>query len=220
MTESSCSGLCPASQPNSLLHSNPATRASCPTLSYLRAFARAVPPAWDAYLPEPSTTVGTSLVGLLCLSIAFLRALGAAGSSVTAYVTSVWPSPLSTISSLRPASPPRRSLCPQRRRVGLSAWLHPGRACGLQELPPWPLADKTRPCSLRRGGAEKRQRTPVSGTTNTGPYLRPLLSASKIFFTCCGLGSGQTDPFRSVPYILEDLAGIRALTEFPWMDFL
>lgn len=53
-----------------------------------------------------------------------------------------------------------------------------------------------------------------------GPYLRPLLRASKIFFTCCGLGSGQTDPFRSVPYILEDFAGIRDLTEFPWMDFL
>ena len=69
MTEPSCSGLCPASQSNSLLRSNPATRASCPTLSYLRAFARAVPPAWDAYLPEPSTTVGTSLVSLLCLHV-------------------------------------------------------------------------------------------------------------------------------------------------------
>lgn len=52
------------------------------------------------------------------------------------------------------------------------------------------------------------------------PYLRPLLSASKIFRTCCVLESGQTDPLRSVPYILEDLAGMRDLTEFLWMDFL
>lgn len=52
------------------------------------------------------------------------------------------------------------------------------------------------------------------------PYLRPLFRASKIFFTCCVFGSGQTDPFRSVPYILEDFAGIRDLTEFLWMDFL
>lgn len=56
--------------------------------------------------------------------------------------------------------------------------------------------------------------------TNSRPYLRPLFSASKIFFTCCGLGSKQTDPFPSVPYILEDFAGIRGLTEFLWVDFL
>lgn len=52
------------------------------------------------------------------------------------------------------------------------------------------------------------------------PYLRPLLSASKIFLTCCVLASGQTAPLRSVPDILGGLAGMRDLTEFLWMDFL
>lgn len=52
------------------------------------------------------------------------------------------------------------------------------------------------------------------------PYLSPLFSASKIFFTCWGLGSEQTHPFRSVPYVLEDFTGIRDLTEFLWTDFL
>jgi hypothetical protein len=34
------------------------------------------------------------------------------------------------------------------------------------------------------------------------------------------LGSEQTHPFLSVPYVLEDFAGIRDLTEFLWTDFL
>lgn len=85
-----------------------------------------------------------------------------------------------------------------------------------------PLTDKTQPRSSGRGPEEKRVRTENTHFKGNkrGPYLRPLLRASKIFFTCCGLGSGQTDPFRSVPYILEAFAGIRDLTEFPWMDFL
>lgn len=56
--------------------------------------------------------------------------------------------------------------------------------------------------------------------TDSCPYRRPLFSASKTFFTCCALASGHADPFRSVPYILEGLAGMRALTELLWMDFL
>lgn len=91
-----------------------------------------------------------------------------------------------------------------------------------RELPLWPLTEKTQPRSP--GGSREEQAGEPQNTlfrgNSTRPYLRPLFSASKIFFTCCGLGSGPTDPFRSVPYILEDFAGIRDLTEFPWMDFL
>lgn len=68
-----------------------------------------------------------------------------------------------------------------------------------------------------RAGATEKARVEDD---KRGPYLRPLLRASKIFFTCCGWGAGQTEPFRSVPYVLEGLAGIRDLAEFPWMDFL
>lgn len=63
----------------------------------------------------------------------------------------------------------------------------------------------------RQGGASRRE---------ARPYLRPFFRASKTFFTCSVLDSKQTDPFRSVPYILEDFAGVRGLTEFLWMDFL
>lgn len=82
-----------------------------------------------------------------------------------------------------------------------------------------------RPTHVPQEEAERTKQTRTKNALvikamNSHPYLRPLFSASNIFFTCCGLGSEQTDPFRSVPYILEDFTGIRDLTEFLWTDFL
>lgn len=81
---------------------------------------------------------------------------------------------------------------------------------------------QTRPTPDAEGEAERSKRTrPKDATGSTlPPYLSPLFNASKIFFTCWGLGSEQTHPFLSVPYVLEDFAGIRDLTEFLWTDFL
>ena len=80
---------------------------------------------------------------------------------------------------------------------------------------------QTRPTPDAQAEAERSERTRPKGATGSPlpPYLSPLFSASKIFFTCWGLGSKQTHPFRSVPYVLEDFAGTRDLTEFLWMDF-